>query len=341
MNKQQIKPTILAVDDMPENLDVIKGILGNDYSVKAAINGAIALKIAKSLPISLILLDIMMPGMDGYEVCRLLKADLKTKHIPVIFVTTKGEEQDEAKGFELGVVDYITKPVSPLILKARVATHLALFDQNQSLEIKVAKRTEALMRTRMEVVERLGRAAEYRDNETGRHVIRVGKYSQALALGYGLPKSYADLIMQAAPMHDVGKIGIADSILLKPGKLEPEEFEIMKTHSAIGAEILGGSDFPLMKMAHLIALHHHEKWDGTGYPDGLKGEEIPIEGRIVAICDVFDALLSSRPYKEPWPIEKVLDFYNEQSGLHFDPNLIEVFNRISSEFIDIFENNKD
>ncbi len=341
MDKQVNKPSILAVDDMPENLDVIKGILGDDYSVKAAINGTLALKIAKSLPISLILLDIMMPGMDGHEVCRLLKADPQTKHIPVIFVTTKGEETEEAKGFELGVVDYITKPVSPMILKARVATHLALFDQNQALESKVAKRTIELMQTRMEVVERLGRAAEYRDNETGRHVIRVGKYSKALALGYGLPEDFAELIMQAAPMHDVGKIGIADNILLKPGKLGYEEFEIMKTHAAIGAEILGGSDFPLMKMAHTIALRHHEKWDGSGYPDGLKGEDIPIEGRIVAICDVFDALLSTRPYKVPWPIEKVLDFYNEQSGKHFDPNLIEVFNKISAEFIDIFESNKD
>lgn len=341
MSKTQHRPSILAVDDMPENLDVIKGILGNDYSVKAAINGALALKIAKSQPISLILLDIMMPGMNGYEVCQLLKANPNTRDIPIIFVTSKGEEIDETKGFALGGVDYITKPVSPSILIARVATHLALYDQNRTLEAKVTLRTKELMSTRMEIVERLGRAAEYRDNETGLHVIRVGKYCRALAIASGLSEGYADKIMQAAPMHDVGKIGISDTILLKPGKLDDEQFAMMKTHTTIGAEILNGSDFDLLVMAQVIALRHHEKWDGSGYPDGLSGEDIPIEGRIVAICDVFDALLSKRPYKDPWPIEKVLDLFSDQSGKHFDPNLIEIFNAIVPDFLEIREAHKD
>lgn len=341
MTEQQKKPSILAVDDTLENLDVIKGILGKDHMIKAAVNGAMALKIVESQSVDIILLDIMMPGMDGYEVCRQLKANPKTKNIPVIFVSAKGETTDEAQGFALGGVDYITKPVSPPILRARVATHLALYNQNVVLEMEVAKRTAELQRTRMEVIQRLGRAAEYRDNETGMHVIRVAKYCKTLALAHGLAEEHADQIMYASPMHDVGKIGISDNILLKPGKLTPEEFDVIKTHSKIGADILDGSDFELMKLASKIALSHHEKWDGSGYPNGLKGNEIPIEGRIVAICDVFDALSSSRPYKEPWSTEKVRSFINEQSGVHFDPQLVEAFNTAALEFLEILKTHKD
>ncbi len=341
MNRQEHKPSILAVDDQPANIDLIKGVLGEEYTVKAAINGQLALKIAKSQPISLILLDIVMPGMNGYEVCKLLKASPQTKNIPVIFVSANNEETDETLGLAVGGVDYITKPVRPGILKARVATHVALFDQSKSLELKVKERTAELFETRLEIVQRLGRAAEFRDNETGMHVIRVGKYCQALALAHGMPANYAEQIMQAAPMHDIGKIGIPDGILLKPGRLEPDEFDIIKTHAEIGAKILDGSTSELMQMAHVIALRHHEKWNGSGYPGGLAGEDIPIEGRIVAICDVFDALLTERPYKKAWPIEKVLDFFNEQSGEHFDPSLIETFNKILPEFLDVLETHKD
>ena len=341
MNDRQDKPSILAVDDTPENLDVIKGILGNDYIIKAATNGPVALKIAESQPVEIILLDIMMPGMDGYEVCQRLKENPKTKDIPVLFVTAKGKEMDEAKGFELGAVDYITKPVIPSILKARVETHLALYDQNRVLEKKVTERTQELQSSRMEIIQRLGRAGEYRDNETGLHVIRVSKYCKILALAYGLSEEHADYIMQASTMHDVGKIGISDNILLKPGKLTAEEYDIIKTHCRIGAEILDGSTSELMKIAQSIALYHHEKWDGTGYPDGLKGEAIPIEGRIVAICDVFDTLSSSRSYKVPWSLEKVKVFINEQSGIHFDPQLVISFNSVAPELLEILDMHQD
>lgn len=334
-------PVILAVDDTPENLNVIRGALGEKYSVKAAVNGPVALKIAQTQDVDIILLDVMMPEMDGYEVCRRLKNNPKTKSIPVIFVTAKNEDCDEEYGFEIGAVDYISKPVNPTLLKVRIENQLALYDQSRMLQNEVKKRTNELSRTRLEVVERLGRAAEYRDNETGQHVIRVGKYSKTLALAHGLNKDFADVIEHAAPMHDVGKIGISDTILLKPGKLTDEEFTTMKTHAIIGATILDGSDYELMRMANVIAASHHEKWNGSGYPYGLSGEDIPIEGRIVAIADVFDALASKRPYKDPWPVEKIIKVMNEDAGSHFDPALIETFNNILPTFFEILETYKD
>ncbi|PLA73456.1 two-component system response regulator [Hydrogenovibrio sp. SC-1] len=331
------KYTILAVDDTPENLDILKGLLAEEYIFKAAINGEVAMKIAENQHVDLILLDVMMPGKDGYEVCREIKSNPKTKSIPVIFVTANKEQEDEAMGFRLGAVDYITKPVNPVILRARIRTHLAFYDQRRTLDIKVKERTEELNQTRLEVIQRLGRAAEYRDDDTGQHTIRVAKYTKVLARAYGLDESYSELISQASPMHDVGKIGISDNILLKPGKLTADEFHFVKKHSEIGSELLSGSEYPLMKTAQIIARHHHEKWDGTGYPDGLKGEEIPIEARIVAVSDVFDALSSSRPYKQAWPMEKIVTFFNEQSGLHFDPELVEVFHKVFPEFLKIRE----
>lgn len=331
------KYTILAVDDTPENLDILKGLLAEEYIFKAAINGEVAMKIAENQHVDLILLDVMMPGKDGYEVCREIKSNPKTKSIPVIFVTANKEQEDEAMGFSLGAVDYITKPVNPVILRARIRTHLAFYDQRRTLDIKVKERTEELNQTRLEVIQRLGRAAEYRDDDTGQHTIRVAKYTKVLARAYGLDENYAELISQASPMHDVGKIGISDNILLKPGKLTANEFHFVKKHSEIGSELLSGSEYPLMKTAQIIARHHHEKWDGTGYPDGLKGDEIPIEARIVAISDVFDALSSSRPYKHAWPIEKIVSFFDEQSGLHFDPELVAVFHKVFPEFLKIRE----
>ncbi len=319
------KQTVLVVDDTPENIDVLVGTLKSDYNVKAAINGKMALKVVHSTPPDIILLDIMMPGIDGYEVCRRIKADYTTRHIPIIFITAKIGIEDELTGLELGAVDYITKPISPPIVKARVQTHLALHDQNRELDRKVRIRTEQLHETRLQVIQRLGRAAEYKDNETGMHVIRMSHYSRILGLAAGMSESEAEILMNAAPMHDIGKIGIPDNILRKPGKLTDDEFAIMKGHCEIGAEIIGDDSSELLQLAKVVALTHHEKWNGNGYPKGLAGEDIPRVGRIVAIADVFDALTSERPYKKAWSVEDAVALLKSESGEHFDPQLVPLF----------------
>ncbi|MCW8332520.1 response regulator [Vibrio paucivorans] len=325
-NENQAKPIVLVVDDIPDNIHTLSGILSDDFTIKAATSGARALKIANSTPKPhLILLDIMMPEMDGYEVCEQLKSSPFTADIPIIFVTAKAEVVDEQKGFEMGAVDYITKPISPPIVKARVRTHIALYDQNLDLSIKVQQRTEQLEQSRLEIIQRLGRAAEYKDNETGMHVIRMSHYAKILAQQLDVSKRWVELVYLAAPMHDIGKIGIPDNILGKPGKLDGDEWEVMQQHVKIGGDIIGDSDSLLLQMAQEIALYHHEKWDGSGYPHGLSGEAIPLSARIVAIADVFDALTSERPYKKAWPIEKAIGLIQEEAGKHFDPNLVPIF----------------
>lgn len=326
--------TILVVDDAPENIDVLTGVLSDQYRVKAARNGEKALEIAQRLPKpSMILLDIMMPGMDGYEVCKKLKDDPKTSGIPIIFITAKNQTEDERFGLELGAVDYITKPISPAIVTARVKTHLALYDQNLALEDRVAQRTRELTETRLEIIRRLGRAAEFKDNETGLHVIRMSHYSRLIANELGHGEEWTDLIFNAAPMHDIGKIGIPDRILLKPGKLDGDEWEIMKKHAEFGGDIIGEHDSPLLKLSKEIALSHHEKWDGSGYPGGLKGEDIPLSGRVIAIADVFDALTTERPYKKAWSVEDALSLIKDNSGSHFDPGLVPVFLDVLDEVL--------
>lgn len=304
---------LLLVDDEPTNLQVLRHILQDDYRLLFAKDGPKALELAGREQPALVLLDVMMPGMTGHEVCQQLKNDPATREIPVIFVTALADTEDEAKGFEVGAVDYITKPVSPAIVKARVRTHLSLV------------RMDELKRTRLEIVQRLGLAAEYKDNETGLHVIRMSHYSRILARALGWSEADCDDLLNAAPMHDVGKIGIPDAVLRKPGKLDADEWAVMRQHVSIGANIIGEHPSGLLRMAHRIALTHHEKWDGSGYPNGLAGEGIPIEGRIVAIADVFDALTSERPYKQAWPVEEAVAFLREQSGQHFDPDLVELF----------------
>ena len=307
------RPRILIVDDEPANLKVMREVLGNQYRMSFAKSGDAALALLeKDLP-QLILLDIMMPDMNGFEVCQLVKSNPKTSHIPVVFVTALGDESDEFKGFELGAVDYITKPISPAIVRARVKTHLSLVQAEQ------------LKQAHVDLVQRLGRAAEYKDTDTGEHIVRMSQYCKVLALALGMPEHQAELLRQAAPMHDVGKIGIPDAILLKPGRLTSEEFDHMKKHAVIGAQILANSSSPLLQLAHRLAIEHHEKWDGTGYPNGLKAEEISIEGRIVAIADVFDALTSKRPYKEAWSVEETVSHMQKQAGIHFDSALMELF----------------
>ncbi len=308
-----ITRTLLLVDDEPSNLYVLRQILQEDYRLLFARDGKKALELSREKQPDLILLDVMMPEMSGYEVCAALKQNSKTAKIPVIFISALSDTTDETKGFDVGAVDYITKPVNPSIVKARVATHLSLV------------RTEELQVTQLEIIQRLGRAAEYKDNETGLHVIRMSHYSRLLALAAGFSGQEADRLFQAAPMHDVGKIGVPDHILLKPGKLDDAEWEIMRRHPEIGAEIIGEHDSPLLKAARIIAMTHHEKWDGSGYPNQLRGEAIPLIGRIVAVVDVFDALTTERPYKNAWPIEDAIALLQRESGRHFDPELVALF----------------
>jgi putative two-component system response regulator len=334
------KPTILIVDDVPDNITVLTNILA-DYNLKAANNGTKALEIASRFKPDIILLDIMMPDMDGYAVCTRLKRNLHTKNIPVIFITAMDEETNEARGFELGAVDYITKPVSPPVVRARVKTHLNLYDQNKALEHLVLERTKALNQSRLEIIRRLGLAAEYKDNETGMHVIRMSYYCKVMAAAIGMSDEEAELILNASPMHDIGKIGIPDNILSKPGKLDAQERAIMEQHTQIGARIIGEHNTPLLDMARTVALTHHEKWDGTGYPRGIKGENIPLVGRIVAVADVFDALVSKRPYKKAWPAERAVAVIKEESGKHFDPEVVKVFLANLDEIIKLFQLNAD
>lgn len=340
MTKGADKPTILIVDDVPDNITVLSSIL-TDYNLKAANNGAKALEIASRFRPDIILLDIMMPEMDGYTVCKRLKRALHTKNIPVIFVTAMDEVTDEARGFEIGAVDYITKPVSPPVVRARVKTHLNLYDQNRALEHLVHERTKALNKSRLEIIRRLGLAAEYKDNETGMHVIRISYYCKIMATAIGMSKEEAELLLHASPMHDVGKIGIPDNILRKPGKLDAQERAIMEQHTEIGARIIGEHDNPLLDMARTVALTHHEKWDGTGYPRGIKGNNIPLVGRIVAVADVFDALVSKRPYKKAWPFGNAVAEIKKESGKHFDPGLVDVFVANLDKIIELAKLNAD
>ena len=332
------KPSILIVDDTPENIDVLKGVLGDQYDVRVTLDGPTALDLARQYSPNLILLDIMMPGMDGFEVCQQLKANIKTKPIPVIFVTAKNDMKDETHGFAVGAVDFIAKPISPAIVLARVNTHLQLHDQQRALTEQVRQRTAELENTRLQIVQRLGRAAEYKDNETGLHVIRMSHYTRMIASGFGLSNAEADLLFNAAPMHDIGKLGIPDYILQKPGKLSEDEWALMKLHPVYGAQIIGDDDSTdLFTTARSIALTHHEKWNGLGYPYGLKTEEIPLEGRIVAVADVFDALTSERPYKKAWPVKVAADLMESESGKHFDPELIKVFLSLLPNMVQVRE----
>jgi putative two-component system response regulator len=325
ITKQKAQSRILLVDDEPTNLRVLRHILQDDYALSFARSGLAALELAEHENIDLILLDVMMPEMTGIEVCERLKKNPKTKDIPVIFVTALRDSADEEKGFAIGAVDYITKPVVPTIVLARVKNHMSL--------INIA----ALHLTHIDLMERLGRAAEYKDNETGMHVQRMSRYTRELAIAYGFSEEYADDLMMAAPMHDIGKIGIADNILLKPGKLTEEEYTIMKTHVEIGAEILSNPRSHLIELARIMALTHHEKWDGSGYPNGLAKDDIPIEGRLIAVADVFDALTSERPYKKAWSIDDAINYIFEQSGTHFDPALPPLLRQILPELLKIKE----
>jgi len=314
---------VLLVDDEPNNLKVLQQILKEHFQLIFAINGEKALAAAKEHSPDIILLDIMMPDMDGYQVCTHLKTDPLTAKIPVIFVTAMGELENEAHGFDVGAVDYIQKPVSGPIVLRRVQTHLSLV---RVIELDNLARAAIKM---------LGDAGHYNDPYTGEHIWRMAGYSAAIARAAGWKLAQVEMIELAAPTHDTGKIGIPHSILKAPRKLNEEEWEIMKTHAQIGYDILNKTDNPVFKMAAEIARFHHEKWDGSGYPLGLVGENIPEAARIVAIADVFDALSTKRPYKEPWSLEQTLDMMRQNAGSHFDPRLLEVFLQIMPEILRI------
>jgi len=326
----------LIVDDAPTNIMVLMDFLKKDYSILAARSGEQALKLAAGTPVpDLILLDVMMPVMDGYQTIERLKANPNTASIPVIIVTALTDEADQSRGLALGAVDFVSKPFSPDIVKLRIATQLELKRDRDELERLVGERTRELVETRLEIINRLGRAAEYRDNETGMHIIRMSKYAQLIAAASGIGEQEAELVLHAAPMHDIGKIGIPDTILLKPGPLDPPEWMRMKTHCKIGADIIGGHDSPLMRSAAEAALCHHERWDGSGYPRGLKGDEIPFIARVVAVADVFDALTSERPYKHAWPLDAAFDYIESEAGKHFDPAMARIFNALRAEVLEV------
>ncbi len=307
------RPSLLLVDDEATNLQVLKTILENEYRLFFARDGVRALQLARQHHPDLILLDVMMPNLSGFEVCRRLKQDASLAEIPVIFTTALADTLNEAEGLEAGAVDYITKPVHAAVVRARVRNHLAL------------AQTVILRQTRLQTIEILGRAAEYKDNETGLHVIRMSRYSQLIARAAGWSEAESEDLLHSSPMHDVGKIGIPDAILRKPGPLDAAEWEIMRQHPHMGAQIIGEHTSSMLQMARVVALYHHEKWDGSGYPQGRQGQDIPEAARIVAIADVFDALTSVRPYKPAWPLARAIDLLHQESGRHFEPRLVEIF----------------
>jgi putative two-component system response regulator len=348
--------SILAVDDEPFNLDLIEAAF-MDYenlTITNAIDGIEALEILKKQKFDVVLLDISMPNMSGLEVLAKIRKDSKLEQLPVLMVTANIEKEQEA--LEAGASDFISKPYDIDILCARTINyakmnlyHKQIQNQKTVLEQKVDERTKELQatlemakKTEYEISIRLGRASEFRDLETGGHIKRMSHYSKLLASLYGLSDEECELILYAAPLHDIGKVGIPDNILLKPGRFTTEEFNIMKMHSQLGAKMLEGSDeFPVLQAGHLIALEHHEKWDGTGYPNGKKEQEIHLYARIVAIADVFDALSSKRCYKDSMPFEKVLSIMKNDTGTHFDPSLIELFFKNIDKFLEIKEKFND
>ncbi|MGD8912418.1 MAG: two-component system response regulator [Candidatus Thiodiazotropha sp.] len=357
------KQKILLVDDETLYIDILVDLLKDDYITAVAKSGAQALKRASDdPPPDLVLLDILMPGMDGYEVCRLLKQDPCTRDIPVIFLTVKSEVANEVRGFELGAVDYIAKPMSPPIVRARVKSHLALHQaqrqlaqQNELLEQRVCKRTEELNRTKDVAIFCMASLAETRDSETGKHILRTQNYIKILAEYLMNHPHFSDylqldgtieLLSKTSPLHDIGKVGVPDRILLKPGKLNPDEWIVMKKHAEYGHDALlraerelGSTDY--LQLAREIAYTHHEHWDGTGYPRGLKGEDIPVSGRLMALADVYDALINKRVYKQAYSHEKAVEIVRQSAGTHLDPDIVEAFIKLQGKFYDIAQLYRD
>jgi putative two-component system response regulator len=351
------KATVLIVDDEPTNLSVLNQVLASEFRVRAANSGDRALSVALSDPVpDLILLDVMMPGLDGHSVIQRLRENQRTRDIPVIFVTALGAEEDEEKGLAMGAVDYITKPIIPAVLLARVRNHLLLkqardliSDKNAFLESEIARRMEENQIVQNVSIRALAHLAEIRDPETGNHILRTQAYVKTLAnrlasnprFNAVISKHYIELVTKSAPLHDIGKVGIPDHVLLKPGKLTPDEWTIMKTHAELGAQSIERAEADVeqpvefLRLAKEIAHAHHEHWDGKGYPLGLKGEEIPLSARLMALADVFDALISKRVYKEATPLAETRRIIVEGKGSHFDPDVVDAFEQCYEEFVDI------
>lgn len=340
---------ILVVDDTPANLKLLTEMLqGQGYNIRPARNGKLALKAAAHDPPDLILLDINMPEMNGYEVCQNLKADERLREIPILFISALEETVDKLKAFSVGGLDYITKPFEFEEVNARVETHLKLRQFQVQLEILVQEQVKEIHDSQMSTIFALAKLAESRDDETGKHIERVQLYCKSLVVKLGetsrykrsINEDYIDNLHQASPLHDIGKVGISDNVLLKPGKLTAEEYEIIKTHTVIGAQTLESviATYPknaFVNMGIAIARSHHEKWDGSGYPDGLMGEDIPLSARIMAVSDAYDALRSKRPYKGAFPHKKSVDIITKDSGSHFDPEIVIAFLEIEGVFKEI------
>ena len=338
------------MDDEYSVRKLMKTVLEDEgYNVLLAENGQQAIETVKKTPPDVILLDLLMPGMDGLEVLKILKEDDGYTHIPIIVVTALRGLEQMVNAFELGADDFLNKPVNIIELKTRVKAHLKvkayhdhLLEDQEKLEQEVQKRTEQLREATkrikeasIETIYRLSRAAEYKDEETGSHIMRINRYSVAIADELGLDKEFKERLFYATPMHDVGKIGVPDAILLKPTELSPEEFEIMKQHTIIGKKILEGSEYQVIKDAETVALTHHERWDGNGYPLGLKRYDIPLMSRIMTVADVFDALVSKRPYKVPIPIDEAIKIIKMGKGTQFDPEIVDAFMKAKDIIIDI------
>lgn len=336
---------ILIVDDKPANVILLERVLeqAGYADVRSTLDSREVQGLYAEHDFDLILLDIRMPHLDGFEVMEQLT---ETRHhddyVPILVLTAQLDLETRLKALGLGARDFVTKPFDFTEVLTRIHNMLEvriLYNMRRReaeiLEERVRERTRELQQSRLEIIRYLGRAGEYRDNETGEHVIRMSKSCQRLILAAGADEGMGEKLLHASPMHDVGKIGIPDRVLLKPGKLNDEEWLIMKTHTVIGHNILIDHPSELMRMARTIALTHHEQWNGSGYPQGLKGEEIPLEGRVAAVCDVFDALTSERPYKKAWPVEEAISFINEKSGSHFDPDLVRAFNTVVDEILAI------
>jgi putative two-component system response regulator len=326
--------SILIVDDEPANVKLLERMLRvfGYLDLRATTDPRDVLELCQQNSFDLIILDLNMPYLDGFEVMSQLQALGRSDLPPILILTAQHDQQHRVRALKGGAHDYVTKPfeLDELLARVRNLLQVQLYKKyisgrNQWLEDRVHERTRELYNTRLQVVRRLGRAAEYRDNETGLHIVRMSQMSVAIGMAAGMSPEEGELLLNASPMHDIGKIGIPDQILLKPGKLEAHEWEIMKTHANIGADILSGDDSDLLSMARLIALSHHEKWDGSGYPNGLAGEEIPLVGRIVALADVFDALTSERPYKKAWSVSEAMEYMDANRGKHFDPHLLDLF----------------